>query len=299
MLVLTTDRFQLAVLSFDARERRLVTLASGDLRDRIGRPCERGQLVVADPAHRALALQFCDGLLKLLPCERGFRGGEKAFNVRLEEQDVLDLCFLQRSATAGAAGAGAPPQPTLCLLFKDQADEMHLHTYTVSLADRALRPGPWGAPQAFGASGAARGGGGGGGGGGGANSCVAVPGDPKVLIPVPAPLGGVLVLGSQQVHYFSPQGRRGGDGGLCASLRLNAPLEPRCFCVIDATRFLVADADGGLFLLAVEPAAAVARDDALDESEDSAPAGGSGAGAGAGGVLAPFPDRKASCRERV
>ena len=43
----------------------LVTLAAGNVEDRVGRPCEEGQLGVIDPQARLIGLHLYDGLFKV------------------------------------------------------------------------------------------------------------------------------------------------------------------------------------------------------------------------------------------
>lgn len=64
-LVFTTERLQFVALVFDERAKSLKTIATGDLRERIGRQIDRGQIFVADPQARCLALQFYEGHLKV------------------------------------------------------------------------------------------------------------------------------------------------------------------------------------------------------------------------------------------
>jgi Mono-functional DNA-alkylating methyl methanesulfonate N-term len=114
----------------------LRTIATGDLRDRIGRQIDRGQLVAVDPASRAIALQFYEGTLKIVPCSGGFK--EKAYNVLLSEFAVRDLAFLSQSQNIGvrggassassatsdilpASGASASGSPTLAVLYEDES----------------------------------------------------------------------------------------------------------------------------------------------------------------------------------
>lgn len=225
-LIVTTELKQICVIKYDteASEGGLITIAGGDLRDRIGSECERGQLCRLEPNGKTLAIQYYDSLIKFIPSEKGFGVDQnsqmKPFNLRIGERDVLDFCFLYKSAA-----------PTLCVLYKDEKDAVNIRTYLIALADKALRPGPW--------------------------SALELDGEPEFLIPVPAPIGGVLVVGRSLLSYISPSGKTSGkrddESGLCSSLRLTEPLSPHCFCVIDSTRFLIADKDGSLFVLAVVP----------------------------------------------
>jgi hypothetical protein len=129
-LLLTTERYDIVALSFDPATRQLKTVARGDLRDRIGRPVER-QILAVDPSAKCAVMTLYEGMLKAsalrrgagaplsgvwtpslrllpslsLPCPQilnmdgGFK--EKAYSVRLEEQDVIDAVFLVQVRVKG------------------------------------------------------------------------------------------------------------------------------------------------------------------------------------------------------
>jgi hypothetical protein len=64
LLFLVTERNLFCVLGYDTEKGELLTLASGDLTDRIGRPAECGQIGVVDPDCRVLGAHLYDGLFK-------------------------------------------------------------------------------------------------------------------------------------------------------------------------------------------------------------------------------------------
>ncbi len=65
-----------------------------------------GAHAVIDPQCRMIGLHLYDGLFKVIPMDR--EGLHEAFNLRLEEQDVLDIRCLY----------GAKAHPLICVLFK-------------------------------------------------------------------------------------------------------------------------------------------------------------------------------------
>jgi hypothetical protein len=73
-LIFTTERLQFVAMVYDEAGKALKTVATGDLRDRIGRQIERGQLFAVDPLSRVLALQFYEGHLKVCAASRLRRG---------------------------------------------------------------------------------------------------------------------------------------------------------------------------------------------------------------------------------
>jgi DNA damage-binding protein 1 len=168
LLFIATERHAFCVLSYDASRGELITRASGDLSDRIGRPSECGQLGVVDPECRCVGLHAYDGLFKIIPMDQ--RGQLRdAFNVRLEELQVIDLKFLHGGA-----------RPTLAVLYEDAKEGRHVKTYEVNVAERDLEPGPWAMDDVEGGS--------------------------SMIIPVPAPLGGALVIGETVVVYLNGRG---------------------------------------------------------------------------------------------
>lgn len=178
--------------------------------DRIGRKTERGQIHLVEPSNRALVLQFYDGLLKVLPCERGFRASDRAFNLRLEETDVIDITFLHKTAS-----------PTLAVLYRDQIGSIHLKTYLLSLADKTLVEGSWQARN--------------------------LRGEPVAVLPVPAPIGGCIIIGRRLITYRSSGNKD--DEETCP---LATPINVRAHCAIDGYRFLIGDSGGGLHLLVLK-----------------------------------------------
>jgi len=175
LLFIATERHAFCVLSYDASRGELITRASGDLSDRIGRPSECGQLGVVDPECRCVGLHAYDGLFKIIPMDQ--RGQLRdAFNVRLEELQVIDLKFLHGGA-----------RPTLAVLYEDAKEGRHVKTYEVNVAERDLEPGPWAMDDVEGGS--------------------------SMIIPVPAPLGGALVIGETVVVYLNGRGDDDDDDG--------------------------------------------------------------------------------------
>lgn len=74
--------------------------------DRIGRPSETGIIGIVDPECRMIGLRLYDGLFKVIPLDRDNRE-LKAFNIRLEELQVIDVHFLYGCQT-----------PTVCFIYQ-------------------------------------------------------------------------------------------------------------------------------------------------------------------------------------
>jgi DNA damage-binding protein 1 len=58
-LFISTERYQFCILSYDERQREIVTEAYGDVRDRIGRPADAGQIAAIEPESRMIGLHMC------------------------------------------------------------------------------------------------------------------------------------------------------------------------------------------------------------------------------------------------
>lgn len=92
---------------------------------------EGAPLGAADPYGRMVALHLYEGALKVVPVSAQGRVGEP-FSVRLEEANVLDVCFLH---------TGGGGKPTLAVLYADQRGARHVRTYALSAREREAGPG--------------------------------------------------------------------------------------------------------------------------------------------------------------
>lgn len=135
------------------------------MRDRIGRAIDNSKIGVMDPQSRMIGLHLYEGHFKVIPIDAKGQPKE-AFNIRLEELEVLDIKFLVGFA-----------KPTIAVLYEDQRFARHIKTYTVNTRDREFVAGPW--------------------------AQFNVEHNASELVPVPEPFGGVLILGHQTICYHS------------------------------------------------------------------------------------------------
>ena len=170
LIFLATERGAFCVLGYDSAKGELVTQAMGDLTDRIGRPAECGQIGIVDPECRVAGAHLYDGLFKCLPLDRTGQLRE-AFNVRLDELQVVDVAFLHGCA-----------RPTIAVLHQDAKEARHVKTYEVDLKTKDLVAGPWAQAD--------------------------LEGGTSTIIPVPAPLGGAILLGETVIVYVNGGGAR-------------------------------------------------------------------------------------------
>ncbi|XP_060203147.1 DNA damage-binding protein 1 isoform X1 [Lycium barbarum] len=206
LLFVATERYKFCVLQWDAEASEVITRAMGDVSDRIGRPTDNGQIGIIDPDCRLIGLHLYDGLFKVIPFDNKGQLKE-AFNIRLEELQVLDIKFLYGC-----------PKPTIVVLYQDNKDARHVKTYEVSLKDKDFIEGPWAQNN--------------------------LDNGASLLIPVPPPLCGVLIIGEETIVYCS------------ASAFKAIPIRPsitRAYGRVDAdgSRYLLGDHNGLLHLLVI------------------------------------------------
>ncbi|CAM9860641.1 unnamed protein product [Discosporangium mesarthrocarpum] len=203
-LFILTERYQFCILQYDADKQEIVTKASGTVKDRIGRATDNRKIGFIDPQNRMIGLHLYEGQFKVMPMDA--RGQLKEpFNVHLEELKVIDIKFLV-----------GYPKPTIAVLYEDERDARHIKTYTVSVRDKELVPGPWAQPN--------------------------VEHNASELIPVPEPLGGVLILGHQTICYHSGKSFK------------TIPIQNTKMCAYgwvdtDGSRLLIGDHFGGLHVV--------------------------------------------------
>ncbi|KAJ8762650.1 hypothetical protein K2173_010671 [Erythroxylum novogranatense] len=205
-LFIATERYKFCVLQWDAETSELITRAMGDVSDRIGRPTDNGQIGIIDPDCRLIGLHLYDGLFKVIPFDNKGQLKE-AFNIRLEELQVLDIKFLYGCS-----------KPTIVVLYQDNKDARHVKTYEVALKDKDFVEGPWSQNN--------------------------LDNGADLLIPVPPPLCGVLIVGEETIVYCS------------ANAFKAIPIRPsitRAYGRVDAdgSRYLLGDHAGFLHLLVI------------------------------------------------
>lgn len=205
-LFISTERYKFCVLQWDTESGELITRAMGDVSDRIGRPTDNGQIGIIDPDCRLIGLHLYDGLFKVIPFDNKGQLKE-AFNIRLEELQVLDIKFLYGCA-----------KPTIAVLYQDNKDARHVKTYEVLLKEKDFSEGPWQQNNLDNGAG--------------------------LLIPVPMPLGGVIIIGEQTIVYCS------------ASVFKAIPIRQsitKAYGRVDAdgSRYLLSDHAGLLHLLVI------------------------------------------------
>ncbi|XP_065284154.1 DNA damage-binding protein 1-like [Dermacentor albipictus] len=193
----------------------IITKAHGNIADTFSRPSETGNIGIIDPECRVIGLRLYDGLFKVIPLDRDNRE-LKAFNIRMEELTVQDMEFLHGCKT-----------PTIVLLHQD-SQARHMKTYEVSLKDKEFVRGPWKQDH--------------------------VESEATLVIAVPEPFCGALVIGQESITYHN------GDQYVVITPHLIRQSTIVCYGKVDAngSRYLLGDMAGRLFMLLLE------REDKMD-----------------------------------
>ncbi|XP_076143447.1 DNA damage-binding protein 1 [Alosa pseudoharengus] len=211
LLFILTAKYNACILEYkqNGESIDIITRAHGNVQDRIGRPSETGIIGIVDPECRMIGLRLYDGLFKVIPLDRDNRE-LKAFNIRLEELQVIDVHFLY--------GCQAP---TVCFIYQDPQGR-HVKTYEVSLREKEFNKGPWKQEN--------------------------VEAEASMVIPVPEPFGGAIIIGQESITYHN------GDKYLAIAPPIIKQSTIVCHNRVDpnGSRYLLGDMEGRLFMLLLE-----------------------------------------------
>lgn len=207
VLFLLLESKQFCILGFDPATKAIINRARGNVKDKAGREIETGSRGFIDPDGRVIGMHLYEGLLKVVPIENASL--REAYNVRLEELRVLDIAFLYGYA-----------KPTLCLLFEDARRARHIKTYTLDSREKELLEGPlhqYNIEQGA-----------------------------HILIPIPGPANGVVVVGQCSISYVA-------EGGYSASVGIQRK-QIVAYGAIDSdgSRYLLSDANGVMYVLIMQ-----------------------------------------------
>ncbi|XP_071830754.1 DNA damage-binding protein 1-like [Apostichopus japonicus] len=211
LLFVLTSRYDACILEFvkDGDSEEVITKAHGNVYDRIGRLSETGAIGIIDPDCRVIGLRLYDGLFKVIPLERDNKV-LKAFNIRLEELNVIDVAFLHGCQV-----------PTIAFVHQDSQGR-HVKTYEVNLREKEFDKGPWKQDN--------------------------VETEASMVIAVPQPFGGVLIIGQESITYHK------GDKYKAIAPPAIKQSTLVCHGRLDSngSRYLLGDLAGRLFLLLLE-----------------------------------------------
>lgn len=206
-LFITTESLQFSVVEYDETNDLVLTKASGEISDKIGSLADIGQILVIEPEGRMIGLHLYNGLFKVIPINaEGLL--QDAYNIRLEEWNIIDMKFLYGTTI-----------PTLVVLYQDQRQMRHVKTFEVSLNDKEFMQGPWNLPNVEVRS--------------------------SLLITLPLPLGGAIIIGEQSIIYH--------NGNITKSLAMKQTIMKSYGPIsTDFARILLGDYLGRIWLLVLE-----------------------------------------------
>eukprot|EP00794_Sanderia_malayensis_P018107 gene18107-19916_t len=213
LLFILTERYNVAILGYNAETSNIVTRAYGDVKDRIGRPPETGMIAIIDPTCKIIGLRLYDGVFKIIQLQLGTDTPLKAFNIRLEELQVIDIDFLD-----------CCQNPTVVFIYQDTLGR-HVKTYEILMREQEFAKGPWKQDN--------------------------VESEACMVISVPFPIGGALIVGQESITYHN------GETYLAVAPPVIKQSALNCYGRIDgdAKRFLLGDMSGRLFMLFISKAA--------------------------------------------
>ncbi|KAH8417589.1 hypothetical protein KR222_002414 [Zaprionus bogoriensis] len=208
LLFILTRRFNVMIL--EARmvgdNITVVTKANGNVSDSVGVLSEGGFIAAIDPKARVIGMCLYQGLFTIIPLDKD-ASELKATNLRMDELIVYDAEFLHGCIN-----------PTVIVIHKDN-DGRHVKSHEINLRDKEFMKLAWKQDN--------------------------VETEATMLIPVPSPIGGVIVIGRESIVFH--------DG---SNYHAVAPLTFRqstinCYARVDSKglRYLLGNMDGQLYML--------------------------------------------------
>ncbi|TGZ72028.1 hypothetical protein CRM22_002338 [Opisthorchis felineus] len=198
-------------------EVQFVTVVSGSVEDCGARLIDQGFDVLVDPGANCVVVRLYHGLLRIIPLN-GI--GEKlstdslevnqyaanTYNVRIEEGNIVDMAFLHGYTL-----------PTFAMIYEDEL-VLHMKTYEISGREPALRNVQL--------------------------TLDSIEPDSKLLIPVPKPFGGVILVGDNIIYYHTKDGPH-----ISQYIPQAKASQVLCYAAVDAQRYLLGDMAGRLYMV--------------------------------------------------
>nr|CAG4642998.1 EOG090X00HD [Ilyocryptus agilis] len=211
LLFILTSRYNAMILECagEGEQLEIITRTQGNVADKIGKPSETGIIAIIDPDCRVIGLRLYDGLFKIIQLEK--ESSEiKAYNIRIEELCIQDIAFLYGCAN-----------PTVVIIHQD-AHGRHVKAREISLRDREFAKTSWKQDN--------------------------VETEASMLIPVPEPYGGALIIGQESITYHN------GSNYVTIAPPIIKQSTINCFGKVDpnGSRYLLGDLAGHLFMLVLD-----------------------------------------------
>ncbi|XP_058813684.1 DNA damage-binding protein 1 [Topomyia yanbarensis] len=211
LIFILTHRYNAMILecSVQGDDIDIITKAHGNVADRVGKPAETGILAVIDPKARVIGMRLYEGLFKIIPLDRDTHE-LKATSLRMEEMHVQDVEFLYGTQ-----------HPTLIVIHQD-LNGRHIKTHEINLKDKDFTKIAWKQDN--------------------------VETEATMLIPVPTPLGGAIVIGQESVVYHD------GDSYVAVAPAIIKQSTINCYARVDSKgfRYLLGNMIGNLFMMFLE-----------------------------------------------
>lgn len=228
LLFMLTNKYNASILECTVDEPNdtidIITRSWGNIADPSSRKSETGNIVIIDPTCKLIGLRLYDGLFKVISIDSLRKGSElQSFNIRMEEDVVPDITFLHGLS-----------HPTIGFIYKDQNQSNHVKTYEVSLKEKEFSIGPW------------------------SKENITI--EATLIIPVPKPFGGVIIIANDSILYIN------GDQEKIIAPPLIKQYPITCYTPIDrnGSRYLLGDLSGRLFCLILEASEYRSADGSLE-----------------------------------
>lgn len=213
-LFLLTQKYNACILECVKKKNsddiEIVTKAHGNVADHISKPSETGSIGIIDPTSKVIGLRLYDGLFKVITLDKDNKE-LKAFNIRVEDLHIQDIQFLHGCSV-----------PTVAFIYQEGSSR-HVKTHEINIKEKEFTPtGPWKQEN--------------------------VEAEASMLIAVPKPFGGAIIVGQESICYHN------GDRYQAVAPPLLQQSTVSCYCRIDenGSRYLLGDLAGRLFLLLLE-----------------------------------------------
>lgn len=212
-LFLLTQKYNACILECVKKKNsddiEIITKAHGNVADHISKPSETGSIGIIDPTSRVIGLRLYDGLFKVITLDKDNKE-LKAFNIRVEDLNIQDIQFLHGCSV-----------PTVAFIYQEGSSR-HVKTHEINIKEKEFVKGPWKQEN--------------------------VETEASMLIAVPQPFGGAIIVGQDSICYHN------GDRYQAVAPPLLRQSTITCYCRIDenGSRYLLGDMSGRLFLLLLE-----------------------------------------------
>ena len=238
-LFVGTDRYHYFTLSWDPATSSLKTEKSYvDIAEKAARDSQTGDRVAIDPSSRFMALECYEGVINILPIAYPGKGKRRAAEseigelgdpipVRIPELFVRSTCFVHKRSPGSKLAS-----PEIALLHEDSTNRVRLK---VRMLDYSPSMRPQEEPHTAELEDAK----------GRGNDKEMDPGSSH-LIPLPAPMYGLLVVGETSISYADEW-----EYNITHTQALKDATVFVAWCAVDAQRYVLADDYGTLYLLFV------------------------------------------------